>query len=321
MGGIDLRRLMPSDLPVVNHIFATTYGHAQLNGGAPATVPLLSNEWLELYLAEHPEGNFGLVNDGVLVGFGFSHLWGTIGWLGLMGLLPDYQGLGGGRQLVSALTSHLERAGALTIGIDLSIHPYRNICLFMKAGFEPGYLTYSLERDLTHQPYPELHRSFAVSTFDAFDTEALDGSLERLREFMGRFQEGYDLSAEFRLVDQLGMGKTLILEREGRICGLAVCHIAPQNQEEPRGLLRIPILLADTRSESNALEALRAVIEQLGRREGMERLQLFVPGQNTTGLMQMVHAGYRLVDTNVRITQLGFPDRCPADLINFTRWQ
>jgi GNAT superfamily N-acetyltransferase len=69
-----------------------------------------------------------------LIGYIFTHIWGTTGWIGTFGVHPDCQGQGIGQSLLGAAVEHLQGAGCMTIGLEtMSDSPY-NVGFYSRFG-------------------------------------------------------------------------------------------------------------------------------------------------------------------------------------------
>ncbi len=317
MSGFGIRRLVPSDLTTVDRILTTAAGYARLSGRSPVTIPDVRLSLFEQLIAENPEGNCVLVRDEHVIGVGFSQLWGSVGWISAVAVLPDFQGLGGGRRLLTTISHSLESAGAWTIGLDVPATARMSDAL-VRSGFEPNPPTFFLERPVGAQSD---WRGNTI-THEIWRAGA-NASWSELREFTGSFQRGFDPTCLLRMTDHLRLGNSVLFRRDGELVGLAVCHEATdvgRSATGALGTLHVPMLLVDTRQGNDVLDAVCSNLESLARSWRAATIRLCVPGRYVTALNQLLSLGYRTQESYQRATQMGHPDACPADLVNGTLW-
>lgn len=320
MSAFGIRRVVPSDLTSVDRILTTTSGYARLAGSSPVTIPDVRLSLLEHSIAENPEGNLVLTQGEVAVGVGFSWNCGSVGWIGALAVLPDFQNLGGGRRLLAALGQNLEQSGAITIGMDLPQNAHRLGGVLIRSSFEPSPPTFCLDRNV---PSSADWRAGTITT-EVWRRGSASWNGTQLRELAGSFQRGFDPTPFVRATDFLGLGHTVVFRRNDRMVGLAVCH---PNHDHGRtlsatgiGTLQVPMLLIDTRQGPDILESVIASLESQAAQWRADRIRLFVPGRYVTALSQFLSAGYEVRETLLRATLMGHPDACPADLVNATYW-
>lgn len=141
---------------------------------------------------EHPEGT--------VVGYCFTHVWGTLGWLGTLGVSPRRQGFGLGRAVIAAGLDVLREAGCTTLALETMPENGKNLALYMALGLEPHYLT------VVYQGYP---RPAPETRFQVWT-----GGPE-LRQIGARMMPGLDLTPPARWLADEEAGHTLVWWEDG----------------------------------------------------------------------------------------------------------
>ncbi|WP_119069057.1 GNAT family N-acetyltransferase [Aggregatilinea lenta] len=78
---------------------------------------------------------------GKLAGYCFTHAWGSLGWLGTLGVAPKSQGVGLGRAVTAAGIELLRGAGCTTIALETMPDSGKNLGLYTKLGLQGRELT------------------------------------------------------------------------------------------------------------------------------------------------------------------------------------
>jgi len=143
-----------SDLHRVNLILSKSFTQGRIEDGyKESRVPLVRIQFLEMYLAACAAGCYVLEVNGQIVAYAFSRLWGTVGWIGPLAVIPEFQGQALGKEMVLTCVDFLKESGAQTIGLETMPRSYKNIGLYSRLGFLPQSLTVEMTR--TVYPKPE----------------------------------------------------------------------------------------------------------------------------------------------------------------------
>ncbi|MEK6778963.1 MAG: GNAT family N-acetyltransferase, partial [Candidatus Deferrimicrobiota bacterium] len=68
--------------------------------------------------AVFPAGCLVAETRGRMIGFIFSRRWGTLGWVGTFGVLPEARGAGIGQRLLARAVAALKKSGCREIGLE-----------------------------------------------------------------------------------------------------------------------------------------------------------------------------------------------------------
>jgi mycothiol synthase len=74
---------------------------------------------------------------GRIAGYCFTHIWGSFGWLGTLGVAPSQQGSGLGRAVTAAGLRVLREAGCRVLALETMPESGKNLALYIRLGLEP----------------------------------------------------------------------------------------------------------------------------------------------------------------------------------------
>ncbi|WP_414469890.1 GNAT family N-acetyltransferase [Methanobacterium sp. ACI-7] len=121
---MQIRRMEDKDLASISKIDHVAFGH-----GKPRSI-----ENLKVLKLSDPEGCFVLEDNGVIIGYNFSKSIGNEGYLGPLGILPEYQNSGYGKALILKNIEYLKEKCDV-IGLEVLPELGENIGLYQKMGF------------------------------------------------------------------------------------------------------------------------------------------------------------------------------------------
>lgn len=138
---------------------------------------------------------------GTLIGYCFTHVWGSLGWLGTLGITPRRQGFGFGRAVIAAGLEALREAGCTTLALETMPESGKNLALYTDEGMEARYLTFA---------YQGLPRPA-----DAVHYDLWDGGPE-LRQIAGQIVPGLDPMPSAQWLEDEEAGHTLVWSEDGQ---------------------------------------------------------------------------------------------------------
>jgi GNAT superfamily N-acetyltransferase len=233
---------------------------------------------------------------GQILGYCFTHLWGSLGWLGTLGVLPRSQGMGLGRAVIAAGLDTLREAGCTTLALETMPESGRNLALYTRLGLDAREMTL-----LCHgrARIPSLHTSFEV--WESGDALHTIGS---------HLFPGLDPSPAARWVIDERAGATLVWHEDGAPSAFAILRGSPRREDTLQSHFTI-----------EAAGCLPSAAEHWPRYLG--EMQVFARSQGKVGLMLPVNtrqidllratleAGFQIIHTRVRMVSgasLGAPD-------------
>lgn len=211
-----IRSLLESDLATADDIFRLAFG----------TFAGLSNPMLyasDITYINHwyanPTGAFGAQVDGVLLGVNFASNWGSVGFFGPLCVKPDFWGQGIAQELIAAVLKYFAQQDTKQLGLFTFSNSPKHLGLYQKFGFWPRFLTVLVAKSV--QPKKHILQAMRYSQVPQEKrTECLKSSFE----LTDAICEGLNLEREIRVVDDRGLGDTLLLWHKSVLMGLAVCH-------------------------------------------------------------------------------------------------
>jgi len=238
---------------------------------------------------------------GRVVGYCFTHVWGSLGWLGTLGVAPPNQGFGLGRAVIAAGLEMLRQAGCTTLALETMPESGKNLALYMELGLEAHHLT------LVYQGAPV---SVANTTF------ALWQGGSALRDVAGQIVPGLDPTPAARWLADEEAGRTLIWHEAGRLAAFAIVRHGPRRLESvpdyvtveaaaclPDAVQRWPLYLGE--------------MQTYARHLGKSGLAIPVNTQQVALTRAALDAGMRITYTRVRMVS-GEPVGKPDDLLMLT---
>ena len=294
---IKIRRVRKGDLAKVRDVIEQAFGDfferqmgtrpRQVFGGAQ----YVHHRWLM-----EPWGCFvAEEGDGKIVGAALAVMWGTMGLVGPIAVLSNYQNQDIGQQLLTACQGFFGENKATLEGV--STYPYspKHITMYQKFGYKPKGLVVVTAKPMDRREIVQATRppkpGLGVRRYS---------SLEEVRKKAGIWR-GMDLGKEVEIVDGLALGDTLLLEKGREVIGFAIVHM-PGVSEAPHGSVYIKFLAVDSRQRKpENLHALLAAVEEMAHTAQLQRVVAPVYTYYWTAYQTLLERGYHPDFTMVRM--------------------
>lgn len=303
----------PDEIPELNRVFSDAFTERYRRDGMTGVrVPQL-NPAIWRYAMEDSGGG-ALVwrgDEGAIVAFNIAHRSGVEGWMGPLAVRPEWQGAGLGKAIVQAGVAWLQERSARVIGLETMPRTMDNIGFYSSLGFVPTRLTITVTVEAAAADGP-------VTLLQRLPARARDDMVAACSRLTTSQLPGYDYAREMRLTGELGLGDSVILERNGRVRGFAIFHSVPLVEGRPREELRV-LKLAVQRTED--LDELVRLLAVAARRTGTRRLAIRVQGEYAAAYQRLVGAGARVRWTDLRMTKAGFEEPVAATGAVFSNWE
>ena len=257
------------------------------------------------YLHSDPDGAFVAADDFAgIIGSTFSHVWGRTGWTGPVSVLPSYQGIGVGKELLKASFAHLEGRGCSDIGLETMPENQASMGLYLKVGLRPVGLVLVLGKRLFETEPPEADTGdVTVERLSA--SGAREPMMAQMRRVSGSLSPGLDYSSEVLLTESYGFGETLVATAGERVAGFCVVHTAPRREEMPGAAIKM--LAVDPGADQDIAGSLLTAAELFALESKSIEISLPVPAVCRHALDMSFSRGYVVMQSFERLMWRGIP--------------
>lgn len=319
---ITLRRMAKMDLHRVNRILSKSFTHANLQEGYRSQrIPLCRTEFLEMYLAANPEGSFVIEKDGKIIAYCFSRLWGLIGWIGPLSVIPKEQGHGYGKDVISASIDFLKQKGARTIGLEMPTRSNRNLGFYTKLGFIPDKPAVDLVRQVFP---PNIHKRpnvLQVHKFSKIAPSKRTDFLKEMTQFSDKLVTGLDYTKEVEVATEFAFGDACLLTKDKKTLGFILAHTETYSTEEARQFLKVNVLQMSPDLSIKALDDFLELLEDWARVEFLQGIYIRVPTRYYQGYKYLISKEFKIMNIDLRMTLNRFAQRDVSKNINFSKWE
>ena len=299
-----IRAMHASDFDAVRRLDRDVFvAWGQTHRGLLSTRPPRTRANIRQNHADDPAGCFVAVEDGVVVGYVFSHTWGQVGWLGTFGVRLDCQGRGIGGALIDRSVAYLEAAGCTTVGLATMPDSAYNIGLYMRHGFHPDGLTLRLRRTVNDPTSPSPHggglgegKGLLGRLWRALPPDERESALEACAALADALWPGLD----YRKVIQYVPGETLLWGDP--LWGFAAVHTVPKLENSTTNAAVVDALVLDP-DHANRWPAVFRSLEAFAANQGLRGLAFSLPDRQREPLATALAAGYRFVHVNLVMTR------------------
>lgn len=318
---VSLRNMRLADLPQVNLLLSKAFTHALQNDGKfKERIPLCRPGFLEMYLDSNPEGCFVIEGKGRILAYCFSRLWGRVGWIGPLSVLPSEQGKGYGKQIVLAAIDYLKRRKAITIGLEMSADSSKNLGFYSKIGFIPQEMTVDLIKSISNIQ-PKLQANIRVLKYSDCSAEEKKKFIKRAGNFNKQLHRGLDYCTEINLNNKHAFGDAFLIEKSGDMFAFLMAHTETYSQEEKRFFLKVNTLQLKGQLSKRTFEIVSDVIEFCASSINLPGVYVRFCTRFSHALHYFLEDGYRIVKNDLRMTLKGYPQQDNLNCINLSKWE
>ena len=260
--------------------------------------PKRSERIIDAYLYNEPGGCIVAEEDGKIIGSAFAHVWGRIGWIGPLEVLPAHQSHGVGKLLLGASEQHLRERGCEIIGLETMSHIPKHIHFYMSSGYRPSSLILIVEKVLRYE---------GRSTASVVEPGAagIEEAMPAISRLSAKVNPLLDYSKEAAVTVGKRLGNVYIFEEGGEARGAAIMHSYQRGEEASYSSIKA--LLVDPQAP-NPLEIMSSLLskcEQVSLEQGKSRLLTRFSGDHLQLYNVLLSHDYMLKGANVRMTKLG----------------
>jgi GNAT superfamily N-acetyltransferase len=248
----------------------------------------------------NPAGCFVAETDR-LVGYIFTRIWGTTGWIGTFGVNPDCQGQGIGQSLLAAAVEHLQGVSCMTVGLEtMSDSPY-NVGFYSRFGFLPTYPTVLLVKKTG---------SVAVaSPYTVLSQLENKEALSAITQISQAACSGLDYASEASNAREYEWGETLLVGWP-KPWAFAIVRTTSKRKGLDASAADISALVIRLKAGESLAEVLR-VVEIFVHSRGFEQVGLAVNTADGEALQQAMGYGFHVRAVVLRMV---FDGKCTSPI-------
>ncbi len=314
-----LRNMTRDDLPAVNSILSKAFSHARMqNGYTDHHIPLCKLEFLEMYRSATPEGAYVLEKQGKIIAYSFCRLWGRLGWIGPLSVLPEEQGYGYGKTIVQACVEFLKSQGARTIGLEMPARSVKNLGFYIGLNFVPQNVSVDLFREINKKPLTS--SKLRVWHFLKCNSHEKQEFLDFVKKLNHQLDPYLTYTGEIVNTVRFHFGDGLLFMKKQLPLALVIAHTETYSSEEKRQFLKITALQMAPDCPMNLLDEVLGYLEHWALQEKLFRLYIRIPARYFKALKYFLSKNFKVINTDLRMTLRGFPQRDSKKFINLNKW-
>jgi len=304
---IKIRRVRKGDLSKVRDVIEQAFGDfferqvgtrpRQVFGGAQ----YVHHRWLM-----EPWGCFvAEEGDGKIVGAAVAVMWGSLGLVGPIAVLTNYQNQDIGQQLLTACQEFFDENKATLQGVGTYPYSPKHLVLYQKFGYKPKGLVAIMAKHLDRREMVHATKGakpgLGVRRYSSLEEARKKPAMLKFRRITNSIWRGMDVGKEVEIVDGLALGDTLLLEKGRELIGFAVVHMPP-NSEAPHGAAYIKFLAIDSRHRKpEYLHILLATAEEMAAAAQLGQVVAPAYTYYWTAYQVLLERGYHVDFTLVRM--------------------
>ncbi len=271
---------------------------ATRDAGRKVRYPKRSAKLIEAYMWKEPNGCLVVENDGKIIGSAFCHVWGRVGWIGPLEVLPYHQDMGIGKALLNQCEAYLNLKKCEVIGLETMPHLSKNLHFYLSTGYKASDLTVIVEKALGKEP-EEGNKILEV------DADNLSDILPKLPELSAKVEPHLDYSREWEMVIRKGLGIGLAYLRDGELEGAALLHTYQRMEDEDYASIKMLLTEPGNKDDQMIFTSLMHKSQSYCRDLGKARLMTRFPVKSPTLYNLISSLGFLLKGSNIRMLKRG----------------
>ena len=316
-----MRRMMQKDLHRVNMLLSRSFTQGRIDDGYQIThVPMCRPEFLELYFSGCPDGCFVLEDAGQIQAAAFCHIWGKIGWIGPLAVIPEQHLLGLGKKMTVQCMDFLKKSACTTIGLETSPRSNRNIGFYGKLGFLPKSLSIDVIRRV---PVPEkctYSKQHDLVYYSRCSESERNDFLTKVRFITKLAAPAVDYSSLINLLPGFSFGETLLFLRHKIPIACAILQTIPTSAEEKPSILRSIAFVAHPKAPNSYFKYFIQDIETFATELGLRKLHFRLSSHATRVFNYFLANNFRIIHTDLRMTLANYPEQVQPMIFHMNRW-
>jgi GNAT superfamily N-acetyltransferase len=234
-----VRLMRPEDLEQVRSVGQKAWSEvASAELGRKVKYPFRPRKIINGYLWKEPEGCLVVEDAGEVIASAHCHVWGKVGWFGPFEVLPEMQGKGVGKALLSGCEGYLARSGCVHFGLETMPYIMKNVHFYLRAGYRSQEFTCIMKKELGRPQEPPK----GVERIEGSD---LQGVLHEISSLCHQYHPDLDLAREVEMAVREDLGALFVSRSEKKLAAFALLHAFHPIEESDHSAVRL--LLVDPR--------------------------------------------------------------------------
>jgi len=282
---ITVRPLAEDDLARADRVMRLAFGTFI---GLPDPLAFMGDaDYVRTRWRANPLAAFAAESASELVGSNFATNWGSVGFFGPLTIHPDFWDRGVGQRLMAPVMECFRTWQTRHAGLFTFSHSVKHVSLYQKFGFWPRFLTAIMSKGV------ERTGRSHWTTFNEAAGPERETLLVASRALTNSIYDGLDVAREIGAVQEQQLGDTILLWKDGKLRGLAICHAGP-GTEAGSGTcyVKFGAALPGTAAEQTFGQLLDACEEFAAERQ-TTRLVAGVSTARHEAYRQMLERGFR----------------------------
>jgi len=313
-----LRNMVESDLYRVNSLLVDAFTKGRVEDGYRITyIPLPKIEFLQMYYRDGGDSSFVIEEQGRIVAASFTHVWGRTGWIGPLAVASSRHDHGLGAEITRHSIEFLKESGCTAIGLETNPRSYKNLGFYGKLGFVSQFLTVDMIRQIFSPRFAKT--DLTVKNYSALSSVEKQKFLRRIKYMTEKYADGLDYSPLILNTNRFHFGDTFLFLRNAELVAFAVVHTQSVSEEERQNVAKI-VAFAFMRDLLPYFKDLLHLIEEIVKSDFYEDLVIRVPLVYHQVFRLLLEDGFRIINSDIRMTLEGYEEKRNRDFINLSRW-
>jgi len=316
-----MREMRLSDLPAVNRVLTKAFTSARLEEGYKNVfVPACHLSFLEMYLSGLPRACFVMEYKGNLIGYSFARLWGKVGWIGPVSIIPAHQNKKLGREIMRSTIRALQETGAQVLGLETAPRNYRNLGFYSKLGFRPGKLTLDLIKRVPPVALEVLPSNFEVRFYSQADPAERTRLLSAAEALARENDAQLTLGAEMDRIDRFKFGDTMFVFEAGKLRACMLGHTETYFAEEPARYLKIILMVLPPDWRELPGQAV-SLLNSWAMHKSLDTVCVRAPLRYHRAYRKLLALGFRVFHAEMRMTLKGHHETADPKNFYLSKWE
>jgi len=317
----DVRKMVKSDLNRVNMMLQRAFTQGRVDDGYQHThVPMCCVDFLEMYHSSCPDGCCVIEHGGKIVAAAFCHVWGQIGWIGPLAVLPENQLLGIGKRIAHCAIEFLKNSSCTTIGLETNPRSIRNLGFYSKLGFLPSTLVVDMIRRVPQNPPPPAWDRERILTYSQCSPAEQAKFLEDVRQLVSLTDARIHYDPLIQSIALYHYGDSVLIYRNDVPVVYTTMQYLPSSSEEKQSILRLLSLVAHPKTPDVYLHKIMALLETISHAQPFGQILWRIPIKCLRIYQYLLGPGFRIIHSDLRMVLQGYPEVLHSQMIHVDRW-